>query len=121
MAKSYEEDGFKVQELDSGHVIREAIGEVRVPEPSWIISKHAFIKRVGPDYWLTLEDAAPASRDLRKLMLIFNNASVINLKDGDIAQGVQIALDQNAPAALRKTAAEVDAVLGVPCQPGEEP
>lgn len=107
------EGRYRAQEME--------VGGVAESEPSWVISKHAFIKRVGADYWLDLEDATPSSRDLRKLMLIWNNSSVVDLKNEDIAKGVQIALDPNAPAALRKTAEEVDAVLGVPCQPGEEP
>lgn len=88
---------------------------------SFDISKRAFIKRLGTDYWLDLEDAAASIRDLRKLVLLFNNSTYINLKDPDVVAGVTAALNPLMPVQLQKTQAEVDAILLTPCQPGEEP
>lgn len=88
---------------------------------SFFISKRAFIKRLTTDYWLDLEDAAASIRDLRKLVLLFNNSSYINLQDPDVVDGVSAALSPLMPVQLQKTQAEVDAILLTPCQPGEEP
>lgn len=90
-------------------------------QPSFDISKRAFIKRLTADYWLDLEDAAASIRDLRKLVLLFNNSSYINLKDTDVVAGVSAALSPLMPVQLQKTQAEVDDILLTPCRPGEEP
>ncbi len=88
---------------------------------SWEISKRAFIKRLGSDYWLDLEDASVTIRDLRKLVLLFNNSTYINLQDSDVIAGVSAALNPAMPTLLQKTQAEVDAILLTPCQTGEGP
>ena len=96
----------------------------RVPHSrpaTYDISKRAFIKRLGADYWLDLEDAAASIRDLRKLVLLFNNSTYINLKDPDVVMGVSAALSPLMPTTLQKPQEEVDAILNTPCQPGEEP
>ena len=87
---------------------------------SFIISKRAFIKRLTSDYWLDLEDAAASIRDLRKLVLLFNNSTYINLQDPDVVAGVTAALNPLMPVQLQKTQAEVGAILLTPCQQGEE-
>ena len=91
------------------------------PPASFDISKRAFIKRLTPDFWLDIEDSAASIRDLRKLVLLFNNSSYINLKDTDVVAGVSAALNPLMPVQLQKTQAEVDAILLTPCRPGEEP
>lgn len=89
---------------------------------TWEISKLAFINRVGEDFWLDVEDAAAAgNRDFRKMVLMFTNASFINLKDERVIIGISAASSGLVPASLQKTQAEVDAILNTPCQPGEEP
>lgn len=86
------------------------------------ISKLAFINRVGEDFWLDVEDAAAAgNRDFRKMVLMFTNASFINLKDERVISGISVAASGLVPANLQKTQAEVDTILLTPCQPGEEP
>jgi hypothetical protein len=91
------------------------------PPASYDISKRAFIKRLTADYWLDLEDAAASIRDLRKLALLFNNSSYINLQDPDVIAGISAALNPLMPVQLQKTQEEVDAILLTPCQQGEEP
>lgn len=91
------------------------------PPASYDISKRAFIKRLGTDYWLDLEDASASIRDLRKLVMLFNNSSYISLKDPDVVAGVTAALNPLMPVQLQKTQEEVDAILETPCQAGEEP
>lgn len=91
------------------------------PVVSFDISKRAFIKRLTADYWLDIEDAAASIRDLRKLVLLFNNSSYINLQDPDVIAGVSAALSPLMPVQLQKTQEEVDAILLTHCQPGEEP
>lgn len=103
------------------HVVVQLPEAPIVPVVSFDISKRAFIKRLGTDYWIDLEDAAASIRDLRKLVLLFNNSSYINLKDTDVVAGVSAALNPLMPVQLQKTQAEVDAILLTPCQPGEEP
>lgn len=93
----------------------------RAVQPSFDISKRAFIKRLGTDYWLDLEDAAASIRDLRKLVLLFNNSTYINLQDPDVVAGVSAALNPLMPVQLQKTQEEVDAILETTCQAGEEP
>lgn len=94
---------------------------VSPPAGSFDISKRAFIKRLTPDYWLDIEDAAASIRDLRKLVLLFNNSSYISLKDPDVVAGVSAALNPLMPVQLQKTQEEIDAILETPCQAGEEP
>lgn len=91
------------------------------PAPSFDLSKRAFIKRMGADCWLDLEEAAASIRDLRKLVLLFNNSTYINLQDPDVVAGVNAALNPLMPVQLQKTQEAVDAILNTPCQPGEEP
>lgn len=89
---------------------------------SFVISKLSFITRVGEDFWLDVEDAALAvSRDFRKLVLMFNNAQFIDLKDPRVVGAISSTTSPDLPSALQKTQAQVDAILNTPCQPGEEP
>lgn len=114
--------GFIATNFPDAVYVGEEANATQAHVETWEISKLAFINRVGEDLWLDVEDAAAAgNRDLRKMVLMFANASFINLKDERVIAGISVASSGLVPASLQKTQAEVDAILNTPCQPGEEP
>ena len=114
--------GFIATHFPDAVYVGEEANATQPRAETWEISKLAFINRVGEDFWLDVEDAAAAgNRDFRKMVLMFINASFINLKDERVISGISVAASGLVPASLQKTQAEVDAILNTPCQPGEEP
>ena len=114
--------GFIATNFPDAVYVGEEANAIQARAETWEISKLAFINRVGEDFWLDVEDAAAAgNRDFRKMVLMFTNASFINLKDERVITGISVASSGLVPASLQKTQAEVDAILNTPCQPGEEP
>ena len=114
--------GFIATHFPDAVYVGEEVNAIQARAETWEISKLAFINRVGEDFWLDVEDAAAAgNRDFRKMVLMFTNASFINLKDERVIAGISVASSGLVPASLQKTQAEVDAILNTPCQPGEEP
>ena len=114
--------GFIATHFPDAVYVGEEANATQASAETWEISKLAFINRVGEDFWLDVEDAAAAgNRDFRKMVLMFTNASFINLRDERVISGISVASSGLVPASLQKTQAEVDAILNTPCQPGEEP
>lgn len=114
--------GFIAANFPDAVYVGEEANATQSRAETWEISKLAFVNRVGEDFWLDVEDAAAAgNRDFRKMVLMFTNASFINLKDERVIAGISVASSGLVPASLQKTQAEVDAILNTPCQPGEEP
>lgn len=88
---------------------------------SFNLSKRAFKARFPRAKWIAAKQAALTSPTLADFFEDFELSSYINVKDANTIAAVTAIGDPNMPADFRLTVEEINAVLNVPTQPGEEP
>lgn len=94
---------------------------VETPAENYNLSKRAFKARFPRAKWIAAKQAALASPALADFFEDFELSSYINVKDINTIAAVTAIGDTSMPVDFRLTVEEIDAVLNVPTQPGEEP
>jgi len=94
---------------------------IETPIESYNLSKRAFKARFPRAKWIAAKQAALTSPTLADFFEDFELSSYINVKDANTIAAVTAVGDASMPVDFRLTTEEVDAVLNVPTQPGEEP
>ena len=91
------------------------------PEVSWLITKFAFKKRMPAEKWRAARAAAEVDPMLADFFEDFDLAKHMDLQYPQTVAAINALMSPSVPAEFRLTQGEVDAVLAIPCQPGEEP
>lgn len=94
---------------------------VEAPAENYNLSKRAFKARFPRAKWIAAKQAALASPALADFFEDFELSSYINVKDINTIAAVTAIGDASIPVEFRLIAEEINAVLNVPTQPGEEP
>ena len=87
---------------------------------SWEITKFAFKNRFPREKWKAAKALASVDADIADFFEDIDFAKYIDLKYQPLVDGINGLGLESVPENIRLTEAEIDAILNVPCQPGEE-
>ena len=86
----------------------------------WQITKFAFKNRFPREKWKAARALIPVDADIADFFEDIEFAKFIDLKYPQLVAGINALGLQEVPENIRLTSDEIDAILNVPCQPGEE-
>lgn len=88
---------------------------------SWKISTYAFKKRFPRQKWIAARGLATAGTALYDFFEDWDVAQYMDLQTPELVGAIGYMTTVDTPVDYRLTSQEANAILGVPCQEGEEP